>query len=98
MGTGPELSPDVDDEVGADPKDVPALRFHRFLDLRYCTTNSLISLYVVRLAEFIAIWGAKALGATSGRIASLRSWSNCFEYSRSYFAISPSHSSRPHCH
>ena len=66
MGTGPELSPDVDDDVGADPKDVPALRFHRFLDLRYCTTNSLISLYVVRLAEFIAIWGAKRRRGSEG--------------------------------
>ena len=72
--------------------------FHWFLDLRYCTTNSLISFYVARLAEFSAICGVEALGATSDRIARWRSWSNCFEYSRSYFAISPSRSSKPRCH
>ena len=75
-----ERAHDVDDDADVDPKDVPALRFHRFLDLRYCITNSLISLYVVRLAEFIVIWGAKTLGATSDRIACLRSWANCLEY------------------
>ena len=39
MGTGPELSPDVDDDAGADPKDVPALRIHRFFRLECCETS-----------------------------------------------------------
>ena len=99
MGTGPELGANCDDdETVPEPNDVPALRFHKFFDFKYCTMNSRMALYDVRYAEFMAIWGANALGATSDKIANFKSPSKSFPYSLSYLAISPSHSSKPRCH
>ena len=91
-GTGPGLcTPGAEeDAVVVEPKAVPAVRFHKLLDFKYCTTNSRMDLYVVRFAKFIAIWGAMPLGANSDKIASFKFWSNCLEKPRSYFAISPS--------
>ncbi|CAE7256133.1 unnamed protein product [Symbiodinium natans] len=62
MGAGPEYGAD---DAEADPNVVPALRRHRFLDFKYWTMNSRRVLYVDKLAEFMAICGASALGATS---------------------------------
>lgn len=61
--------------------------------------NFVINLYVSRFAEFIAILGARALGANPDENVFFLQFSyKCFVSSRSYLANSRSHSSCPLCH